>query len=120
MSFDGFSKVAHMQAQVPQFRSYEKKGFGTPSDRSSSTRRTRGAPFDPLPYYPRLPNRPPSTRTVFTGVREDSFFQTGQRQVEVLRKRRSALFLRPDDAARDGFVDGDWAVLETETGEFKR
>jgi anaerobic selenocysteine-containing dehydrogenase len=56
---------------------------------------------------------------VFTGVREDPFFQTGQRNIPVLRRRSPSpkLFVHPDDAARDGLVDGQWARLETTTGQ---
>ena len=121
MTFEEFSKVAHMRAMVPEFRSYETKGFGTPSGKvelASSVLEELG--FDPLPYYREAPQPTADyPYRVFTGVREDSFFQTGQRQVTVLRKRTPVprFFVHPDDAERDGLVDGDWAVLETETGE---
>ena len=121
MSFEEFAKVAHMHAQVPEYRSYEKTGFGTPSGKVelySSILEELG--FDPLPYYREAPQ--PSADypyRVFTGVREDSFFQTGQRQIKVLRKRTPVprFFIHPEDAKRDGISDGDWAVLETETGQ---
>ena len=121
MSFEEFAKVAHMHAQVPEYRSYEKAGFGTPSgnvELYSSILEELG--FDPLPYYREAPQ--PSADypyRVFTGVREDSFFQTGQRQIKVLRKRTPVprFFIHPKDAERDGISDGDWAVLETETGQ---
>ena len=121
MSFEEFAKVAHMHAQVPEYRSYEKTGFGTPSGKVelySSILEELG--FDPLPYYREAPQ--PSADypyRVFTGVREDSFFQTGQRQIKVLRKRTPVprFFIHPKDAERDGISDGDWAVLETETGQ---
>ena len=121
MSFEEFAKVAHMHAQVPEYRSYEKTGFGTPSGKVelySSILEELG--FDPLPYYREAPQ--PSADypyRVFTGVREDSFFQTGQRQIKVLRKRTPVprFFIHPKDAERDGLSDGDWAVLETETGQ---
>jgi anaerobic selenocysteine-containing dehydrogenase len=56
---------------------------------------------------------------VFTGVREDPFFQTGQRNIGVLRRRSPSpkFFVHPDDAARDGLVEGGWARLETEHGQ---
>ena len=78
--------------------------------------------FDPLPYHRDAP--PPNDDypyRVFTGVREDPFFQTGQRDVQVLRRRSPApkIFLHPDDAARDGLADGSWVIVEREkTGEF--
>ncbi|MEO1935373.1 MAG: molybdopterin dinucleotide binding domain-containing protein [Myxococcales bacterium] len=51
-------------------------------------------------------------------VREDAFFQTGQRNIRVLRRESPLpkLFLHPKDAAREGISDGDWAALETEFG----
>ena len=55
---------------------------------------------------------------MFSGVREDPFFQTGQRNIGVLRRRSPAprFFVHPDDGARDGLVEGQWARLETEHG----
>ena len=56
---------------------------------------------------------------VFTGVREVPFFQTGQRNIESLRRRMPApsLYLHTSDAEREGLVDGDWAKLSTPQGE---
>lgn len=121
MTFDQFTEVAHFHMQLPRYRKYEKTGFATPSGKVelySSVLDDLG--FDPLPYFREgfAPTDEYPYR-VFTGVREDSFFQTGQRQVAVLRKRTPVprFFIHPTDAARDGFVDGDWAVLETATGK---
>lgn len=55
---------------------------------------------------------------VFTGVREDAFFQTGQRNIASLRARSPTpkLFLHPIDASKENIVDGDWVKLETAEG----
>ena len=75
--------------------------------------------FDPLPYHREGPA--PSEDypyLVFTGVREDPFFQTGQRNIQELRERvpLPSLFLHPEDASREDLQDGDWVRLETTVG----
>ena len=100
---------------------YKKTGFGTPSGKvelKSSILEELG--FDPLPYYregPAVSEEYPYH--VFTGVREDAFFQTGQRQVKVLRDRSPTpkLFMHPADAARQEIEDNQWVKLQTKTGE---
>ena len=58
---------------------------------------------------------------MFSGVREDPFFQTGQRNIGVLRRRVPAphFFVHPEDAAKEGLVDGEWAKLKTAHGEVR-
>ena len=109
-----------MEAPKPEFKKYEKRGFATPSGKVelySSILEDLG--FDPLPYHregPAISDDYPYR--VFTGVREDSFFQTGQRNIKVLRDRAPSpkLFLHPEDAARENVQDHDWVRLETAHG----
>lgn len=119
-TFAEFEKSGFMEMPTPSFRKYRKTGFATPSGKVelySSILDELG--FDPLPYY-----RPgPATSTeypyrVFTGVREDPFFQTGQRNIKELRDRCPVprVFIHPEDAAREGLADGEWISLETTTG----
>ena len=120
-SFAEFSDKNYMYVEPPEYRSYRKNGFATPSGKvelSSSVLDDLG--FDPLPYYREGPAVSADyPYHVFTGVREDPFFQTGQRQVKVLRDRCPSpkLFLHPIDAAKEGVVDNDWVKLKTATGE---
>jgi len=119
-SFEEFSTENYMYVPPPQYRKYRKVGFATPSGKvelKSSVLEELG--FDPLPYYregPAVSEAYPYH--VFTGVREDAFFQTGQRQVKVLRDRSPTpkLFMHPNDAQRQDIKDNDWVKLETETG----
>ncbi|TDT18220.1 anaerobic selenocysteine-containing dehydrogenase [Ilumatobacter fluminis] len=112
-----------MEMPPPAYRKYRKTGFATPSGKvelSSSILEALG--FDPLPYYRAKPK--PTEEypyLVFSGVREDPFFQTGQRNIGVLRRRVPApsFFVHPDDAARDGLVEGEWARLETPHGQVR-
>lgn len=120
-SFAEFSAENYMFIQPPEYRKYRRTGFATPSGKvelKSSVLEALG--FEPLPYYregPAVSDEYPYH--VFTGVREDAFFQTGQRQVKVLRDRSPSpkLFMHPTDAARQDIADNDWVKLETATGE---
>ncbi len=119
-TFDDFQTNVFMEAPAPEFRKYRKSGFATPSGKvelASSVLADLG--FDPLPYYREAPGTSEDyPYLVFTGVREDPFFQTGQRNIKVLRDRWALplLFLHPDDAAREGINNDDWARLETPQG----
>jgi anaerobic selenocysteine-containing dehydrogenase len=103
-TFEEFSAGNYMYVKPPEFRKYRKTGFTKPSGKvelRSSILEDLG--FDPLLYYREGPavivDYP---YHVFTGVREDAFFQTGQRQIELLRKRSPTpkLFMHLKDAAR--------------------
>ena len=119
-TWEEFRSSTVMDLSPPAFRKYRGTGFATPSGKvelSSSILADLG--FDPLPYHRPAPQ--PSAEypyLVFSGVREDPFFQTGQRNIGVLRRRSPAprFFLHPDDAEREGLVEGCWARLETEHG----
>ena len=119
-TFDDFQNATFMEAPKHQFHKYRETGFATPSGKvelHSSVLEDLG--FDPLPYYREAPGTSAEyPYLVFTGVREDPFFQTGQRNIKVLRDRCPLpnLFLHPEDAEKEGIADGDWAKLETKTG----
>ncbi|MFN3235807.1 MAG: molybdopterin-dependent oxidoreductase [Pseudomonadales bacterium] len=120
-TFSEFEQATFMEIQAPQFRKYRKTGFATPSGKvelASSVLKDLG--FDPVPYYregPALSEEFPYA--VFSGVREDPFFQTGQRNIDELRKRcpLPSVFIHPADAGKEGLVDGDWVKLQTAFGE---
>ncbi len=120
-TFAEFEQAGYMEVQTPEFRKYRKTGFATPSGKvelSSSILADLG--FDPVPYYREAPV--PTDEypyAVFSGVREDPFFQTGQRNIPELRRRcpLPSVFIHPDDAVKEGLVDGDWVKLQTAFGE---
>ena len=107
---------------TPAERSYETRGgFATPTGKVelySTVLEQLG--FDPLPYY-REAARPDAEYplSVFIGVRDDEYFQTGHRHVPELRKRapEPAMFMHPDDAASIGLTHGDWAWIATRHGK---
>ncbi len=119
-TFTDFESSTYMEAPPPSHHKYRNLGFATPSGKVelySSVLEALG--FDPLPYHREGPATSPDyPYRVFTGVREDSFFQTGQRNIASLRERSPSpkIFLHPTDAAREGVADHDWVRLETEHG----
>ena len=120
-TFRDFEQSGYMEFQTPKFRKYLKTGFATPSGKvelSSSILEELG--FDPVPYYregPALTEEFPYA--VFSGVREDPFFQTGQRNIPELRDRcpLPSVYIHTEDAAKEGLVDGDWIELQTAYGK---
>ena len=106
--------------QDSEHQKYLRTGFATPSGKVELASSILGdLGFDPLPYHREgpLPSEEYPYR-IFTGVREDPFFQTGQRNIPSLRRKTPLpqLFLHPEDAKREGLEDGSWARLETEHG----
>ena len=98
-------------------KKYVETGFATPSGKVelySSVLEELG--FDPLPYY-REATRPDAEwpLALFVGVRDDQYFQTGQRHVPELRRRapEPTAYLHPDDAGTHGLAHGDWIWVET-------
>jgi anaerobic selenocysteine-containing dehydrogenase len=119
-TFAELADETSMRIEVPEFRSYRTRGFATPSGKvelRSSVLEQLG--FDPLPYHrePPAPSEEYPLR-VFVGVREDAYFQTGQRNIETLRRRSPVpkTFLHPTDAAEAGVADGDWVRVESAHG----
>lgn len=120
MSYREFVDRYDMRIARHEYRSYRRTGFGTPSGKvelASSILAELG--FDPLPYHREPPRDPDHPYTVFVGVREDPYFQTGQRQLPSARRMSPLpkVFVHPDDAERDGLAEGDWAAVATPHGE---
>ncbi len=98
-------------------KKYVETGFATPSGKVelySSVLEDLG--FDPLPYY-REASQPDAEwpLALFVGVRDDQYFQTGQRHVPELRRRapEPTAYLHPDEAGTYGLEHGDWIWVQT-------
>ncbi|MFC3612837.1 molybdopterin-dependent oxidoreductase [Lutimaribacter marinistellae] len=120
---DSFASLAEERAYVAprmEYRKYETTGFATPSGKvelSSTILDAFG--FDPLPNWrPAPPADADWPLTLFTGVREDEFFQTGHRHIASLRKRKPEplAFLSITDAERLGISSGDDLEVATRQG----
>ncbi|MEO1229055.1 MAG: molybdopterin-dependent oxidoreductase [Myxococcota bacterium] len=120
MTFDEFAKTHEVYFSEPKYRKYLKTGFATPSGKvelSSSILGDLG--FDPLPYFRQDPKAPAGfDLKLFSGVREDGFFQTGHRHIPEMREKNPepVCFLSEKTATDQGLKDGDWIEVETEIG----
>lgn len=120
LDFSAFADKHPYHMQPLAYRKYEKVGFATPSGKvelQSSV--LEGLGFDPLPYWrddPIFDDAYPLT--LFMGVREDEYFQTGHRHISALRARNPEpqLYLSAADASHLRFSEGDWAWVETKHG----
>lgn len=120
MDFETFAKTQEVYFAKYEYRKYEKTGFATPSRKvelKSTVLENLG--FDPLPYFredpPKDENYP---LTMFTGVREDEYFQTGHRHIPEMRKRKPEpyLFVSPGTAADNKLTEDEWVIVENHIG----
>ncbi len=120
MSFEEFSKNYEVYFNKPRYKKYEQTGFATPSGKvelKSSILEDLG--FDPLPYFREDPPAPEGfDLMLFTGVREDGFFQTGHRHIAEMRAKNPepVCFLSKKTAKKQGLREGDWVEVESTTG----
>lgn len=119
-TFKKLSTETDVYFAKPRFRKYETDGFATPSGKvelKSSVLEDLG--FDPLPYFredpPEDPNYP---LKLFTGVREDGFFQTGHRHISEMRERHPepVAFVSPGTAKKFEVEEDEWVQVENELG----
>ena len=78
--------------------------------------------FDALPYWREAPAADPQyPLTLFMGVRENEYFQTGHRHIAALRKRNPEprFFISPADSVALALEEGAYALLETQQGALR-
>jgi anaerobic selenocysteine-containing dehydrogenase len=106
-----------------EYRKYERTGFATPSGKVELYSSVlEGLGLDPLPYWRDDPPHDAAwPLTMFMGVREDEYFQTGHRHIAALRARRPEpqMFICAADAQPLGLGEGDWAEVSTPQGRVK-
>ncbi|PCI51140.1 MAG: dehydrogenase [Moraxellaceae bacterium] len=122
-SFKQFSEEFEYKLPNLRFRKYEKTGFATPSGKVELYSSVlEGFGFDPLPYFREDPTPDAKfSSKLFTGLRENEFFQTGGRHVPELRKRtpEPLTFINQHEANKWGVRTGEWVEVETKIGSIK-
>jgi anaerobic selenocysteine-containing dehydrogenase len=105
------------------FRKYEQTGFATPSGKVELVSSVlEGLGYDKLPYWRDDPAADPAwPLSLFMGVRDDEFFQTGHRHIAALRARKPdpQMFITVRDAAEAGIAEGDWVHVVTRQGKVR-
>lgn len=120
MSFEKLSTETDVYFATPKYRKYEETGFATPSGKvelASSVFKDLG--FDPLPYFREDPPLDPDyPLQMFTGVREDGFFQTGHRHIPEMRKRHPEpeAYVSPGTAREYELAEEEWIEVENQIG----
>ena len=123
LSFDRFAEDYEIFFGPTEFKKYEKTGFATPSGKvelKSTILESLG--FDPLPYFRDDPPVDPKyPLSMFTGVREDEYFQTGHRHIPELRERRPEpeMYIHPATAKACDVVHGEWVEIENTIGAIR-
>jgi len=123
MDFATLAETHEVYFSKSEYRKYERTGFATPSGKvelKSSVLKDLG--FDPLPYFREDPS--PSADyplTMFTGVREDEYFQTGHRHIPEMRTRAPEphIFLHPDTAAEWNVGEEEWVEVANHMGSIQ-
>lgn len=116
------------QSSRPEFKKYEKVGFGTPTGKVElycTTMEELG--FDPLPSYTEWPFGASSSLfpkyplTLITGARNRDYNQSQQRQIASVRKKSPDPIaeLHPSKAQELGINNGDWIWIENDLGRVK-
>ncbi|MEM7512894.1 MAG: molybdopterin dinucleotide binding domain-containing protein, partial [Bacteroidota bacterium] len=100
---------------------YEETGFATPTGKVELySTILDDLEFDPLPYFKEDPPAPEGfPLKLFTGVREDSFFQTGHRHIPELRKKQPEpnMFISESDARTYQIEQGEGVDIESIQGK---
>lgn len=122
-SFEEFAATYDAYLTPLQYKKYEKVGFATRSGKVELySEMLKEFGFDPLPYWREEPEADPAfPLSLFMGVREDEYFQTGHRHIPELRERRPEpeMYIHPKTAAEQGLSEGDWVLVETKEGGVK-
>jgi anaerobic selenocysteine-containing dehydrogenase len=123
MTFEEFKEKGYVTVD-PQYKQYEKKGFGTPTGKAeiySTIFEKYG--YDPLPTYTEPRESPFSSPELMkdypyiliTGGRTIEYYHSSGRQIKPLRKRLPdpEIEVHPDAAQRENIEEGDWVWVET-------
>ena len=123
MGFEEFAEKHPYFMRPLAFRKYEQTGFATPTGKvelKSTVLEDLG--FDALPYWREAPAADPEyPLTLFMGVRENEYFQTGHRHIAALRKRNPEprFFISPAESVALALEEGAYALLETQQGALR-
>jgi len=111
---------------TPDYKNYEKSGFGTPSGKVELySKRLKDWGFDPLPVYHEPSETPYSDPElakqfplIFTSSKCDPYQHSAGRQIPILRafQPEPVVYINPETARKLQIQDGDRVFIETKRG----
>ncbi|MDI6756233.1 MAG: molybdopterin-dependent oxidoreductase [Thermodesulfobacteriota bacterium] len=129
LTFEDFKNVGILKGDWA-YKSYEKKGFKTPSGKVEIySSRFKDWAYDPLPVYRGLPELPkgdtesnPRYPLTLTSAKDAHFFHSAYRNIPSLRKLSPdpVVLLNPETAEKLNIQEGDWAFIETPRGTIRQ
>ncbi len=129
ITYDDFKNIGILKGKW-EYKSYEKKGFNTPSKKVEIySQQLKEWGDDPLPTYRELPESPYSTPElykeyplIFTSAKDPFYFHSSYRNVPSLRKLSSdpIVLIHPETASPFGIENGDWVSIETKRGAIQQ
>ena len=129
MTYDDFKAMGILKGKW-EYRTYEKKGFRTPSGKVEIySQQLKEWGYDPLPVYEELPESPFRTPElskeyplIFTSAKDPFYFHSAYRNIPPLRKLspHPIVLIHPETASRSGIGEGDWVSIETKRGTIRQ
>jgi anaerobic selenocysteine-containing dehydrogenase len=129
LTYDDFKKVGLLRGKW-EYKSYEKKGFNTPSRKIEiHSQQLKEWGFDPLPDYQELPESLYSTPElfkeyplIFTSAKDPFYFHSSNRNISSLRRLspNPIVLIHPETASLVGIGEGDWVSIETKRGRIRQ
>ena len=129
MTYDDFKNIGILKGKW-EYKSYEKKGFHTPSGKVEIyAQQLKDWGVDPLPHYQELPESPYSTPDlfkeyplIFTSAKDPHYFHSSNRNIPSLRKLSPdpIVLIHPETASHWGIDEGDWVTIETKRGTIRQ
>ncbi len=129
ITYDDFKNIGILRGKW-EYKSYEKKGFHTPSGKVEIySQQLKDWGVDPLPHYRELPESPYSTPElfkeyplIFTSAKDPFYFHSSHRNISFLRKLSPEpnTLIHPETASHLGIAEGDWVSIETKRGTIRQ
>jgi len=129
MTYDDFKNIGILKGKW-EYKSYEKKGFNTPSEKVEIySQQLKEWGYDPLPDYQELPESPYSTPEllkeyplIFTSAKDPFYFHSSNRNIPSLRKLSPdpIVLIHTETASHLGISEGDWVSIETKRGTIRQ
>jgi anaerobic selenocysteine-containing dehydrogenase len=125
-TYDDFKTIGILKGKW-EYRSYEKKGFSTPSGKIEIySEQLKQWGYEPLPCHLNFPGSSgeflKEYPLIFTSAKDPFFFHSAYRNIPSLRKLSPdpVLLIHPKTASQSGIEEGDWVAVETEMGSIRQ